>query len=307
MRLEPQEQREVLLELQSHLEDEAEELERQGLPPDEAFKRAVQTLGKPGLLASNLYAVHSRASFWEMVLASLPHFLFAALFALHLWTASIWVALFVISATVTSIVAWQRGQPKWLYPWLGYCLVAPVALWLFSVSELGRAAWASVVQGRVPLPVMAYVGMALYAPLVLLVLWSIWVKVVQRDWLYASLVLLPFPFLTSWLLYLNAHGGPFAYDVRRLLEVDGATALVFLGLGLTTAIVYRVGRRFLRVAILTVAVPLLVLTAASAYQGSILSGTAFLMLLFSISILALPAMMESKLAHPGPHGATRRM
>ncbi|MBI2936510.1 MAG: hypothetical protein HYY31_06890 [Chloroflexi bacterium] len=303
IRLDRGQRDEILRELQGHLEDRVAELQKLGVSFEEAWRTVVKQLGEPDLLGKEIYAAHSRASWTHTLVGALPHFLFALLFALHLWTVSVLVAVFLISATVTSVLAWRRGPPQWVYPWLGYCLVAPVAAGLFASSELGQGIVSVVTLGRLPLPFAVYLAAALYVPLALWALWRLWIRVLLRDWLFATLTVFPFPFLASWLLYLNQNGGPFAYESERLQAVDGSTALVFLGLALTTAVVYRVGQRLLKVGVMTLAIPLLIVIAGLAHQGAVLSGTVFLLLVFGIVILVLPAYQEARLASDRRRGA----
>ena len=305
LKLDPERKQEILQELEGHVEDRAQAFQDRGLDPDEAMHRSLELLGQPRHLARQYYAIHSFASWSDVIISILPHLLFAALFALHLWTVSFWVALFLISAAVITVTAWRRGQPNWIYPWLGYCLVAPVVGWALALRTMSNGIW-SVLNGE-PLPFIlpAYLGMLVYMVLVLALLWSILRRVLRRDWLYASLAALPFPFLTAWLIYLGEHGGYFNYDAGRLLEMDGATALLFMGLAITTGAVYRLGQRAFRVAVLALATPLLALMGALSYQGSILSGSVFLVLTLGIAILALPAYIDARLSHghEGEHRA----
>ena len=302
LKLDPEQEQEILQELESHLEDQVQAFQERGLEPQEALHRSLELLGQPRHLARQYYAIHSPASWRDTFLSVLPHLLFAVLFALHLWTGSLWVALFLISATVVTVRAWRRGQPSWIYPWLGYCLVAPVVGWVLALRVLGFGLW-NILNGHFPLLLLlASPLLVLYMALVLGVVWNIFSTVVRRDWLYASLTALPFPFLTAWLLYLGDHGGPFTYDSRQLLEVDGATALLFLGLAVTTTAVLQVAQRLFRVAVLCLATPLLVLIAALSYEGSVLSWSVFLLLVLGIAILALPAYADARLSHDIPLG-----
>jgi hypothetical protein len=295
LKLDPERRREILQELQSHLEDEVRAFQEGGLDPRTALRRSLELLGQPKELARQYYAVHSPASWRDTSLSVLPHLFFAVLFALHLWITSLWVVLFLIGATVISVSWWRRGQPKWAYPWVGYCLVIPIFAWVLALQTFGQGVWSFLRNGSIPLFVLAYPGLLLAVLVVPGVVWSVLVRIIRRDWLYASLIALPFPFLTAWLLYLNDHGGLWAYNSRALLAVDGATALLFLGLAATTAAVYRIGQRPYRVAILGLATPLLVLLAGLSYEANVLSWSVFLLLLLSIALIALPAYMDARL------------
>ncbi len=296
LRLDPKAQLEVLRELQAHLEDKAQELQQRGFSPESALRLAVQALGSPAKVGDELYAAHHRTSLAEACLAAMPHVLFGVLFALHLWTAFGLVAVFLIFATVATVLVWRKGPPSWVYPWLGYCLVAPAAVWLFAFSEVSYATLELFLRGTPGMPVLLYVLGSVYVLLAIRLAWRLLVRVVQRDWLFASLMVFPFPVLVSWLLYLNNNGGVLSYDRQQLLLVDGATALVFLLLAGTTAVVYRVGSRVVKITTLAVAMPVIALLAGLTHLGSLWSGGAFLLLLLSVASLALPAYLEGQVA-----------
>ena len=65
LHLEPQEQEEILHELQAHIEDRAQELIEAGEPSDEALNHAIRDLGTSRRIASQFYEVHSRGSWYH--------------------------------------------------------------------------------------------------------------------------------------------------------------------------------------------------------------------------------------------------
>ncbi|MBI4336444.1 MAG: hypothetical protein HY683_01245 [Chloroflexi bacterium] len=286
---------EVLRELADHVTDETQELEQQGLARDEAVKQALHRLGGPQELAGALYAVHSQASWGEALLASLPHLAFALLFALHLWGSTPLVTAMLATAAFFSLLAWRRGTPVWAYPWLGYCLVAPAFSGIMALAAVTTGAWDFFNGRQPPLEVAAYVALVLYIPIVLWFVISTWVRAIRRDWLYASLVALPFPLITSWLLLLGQNGGMFAYDGQRLQEADGVSAALFLGLAVVTALVYRFGPRTQKVAALTLGLGLLVVLAVVGYYGNLASSVAVPIVLVGAAILLLPVLLEGRL------------
>ena len=301
LKLDPRQKQEILRELESHVEDQVQALRESGLDEDEALRQSLKGLGEPDILARHYYTVHSPAPWSHVLLAALPHLLFSMLFAMHLWTASLWVALLLVSMTAITVMAWRKGQPDWLYPWLGYSLIPPVIAGGLAVLALSYGLWDIVRLNPPSLPILAYMGLAVLLPLVYVVVKSIWSRVIHRDWLYASLAALPFPFVASWLGFLESNGGVFAYDSRRLEAVDGATALLFFGLFLTTAVVLRVGARTARIATLALATPLLILLGAFSYEGSVFTGSVFLLLVLALAIMVLPAVVDAKQDGHGPH------
>lgn len=296
LRLDPRARLEVLRELQSHLEDKAAEFQLKGLSAESAWRLALQAFGSPVKVAEELYAAHSRASPVETCLAALPHILFAFLFAFHLWTAVGFLTVFLMLATVTTVLAWRKGPPVWAYPWLGYCLVAPAALWLLAFSEVSEATFKLVVRGTPGMSVLLYILGSVYVLLAVRLAWRLLLRVVQRDWLFASLMVFPFPVLISWLVYLNRNGGAFSYDPQRLLQVDGATASVFLALAAITAIVYRVGPRLAKVTTLAIGMSTTAVLASQTHLGHALGGGTLLLIAFSFGSLALPALIDGQFA-----------
>ena len=299
--VEPRRGREILKELEGHLEDRAQELREWGLPLEQAVRRALLELGDPGHLAKAFTSVYGRTPWGQTALAASPHLLWSLAFLLHLWTSNAWMAALVAGSTLVPLIAWRRGSPDWVFPWLGYALVAPVATAGLTLSEVGYALGDLALGERPPLPGAAYAPLALYPVTVGVVVWLLWLRALRRDWLYAALAVLPFPFLLSRLLYLNQHGGPFAYEVEPLLATDAAMALVFGALALATAGAYRFSQRNLKVGVLAAAVPVLVLFSAYSFDLPLLSGPTFLLLLFAIGLVLLPALMDPWLGSPGRH------
>ena len=90
LRLDPTTESDLMRELHAHIEDESHELEESGLSEQEAIETATQFLGSPRVIAKQMYEVHSQGSWRQALFAALPHFLIAALFALHWWQSLVW-------------------------------------------------------------------------------------------------------------------------------------------------------------------------------------------------------------------------
>ena len=105
LHLEPRKEREILHELQAHVEDKTQELIEDGVPSGEALAHAINDLGSPDEIATQFYEVHSQGSWYHTTLAVLPHLLLAAIFFLHLWTDLIWTALLLAVAIVIAYTA----------------------------------------------------------------------------------------------------------------------------------------------------------------------------------------------------------
>ena len=297
------EEREVIEEIRDHIEDNARELIDEGIPSNDAFYSALNDLGTSTSIAGQLYAVHTQGSWYHTALAVLPHLLLSLMFAFGLWTAPGWLVVLLMVAIIISVLGWRKGRPTWTYPWLGYCLVAPIVSWGLAISAVGYGAWGVLTQGSLPLGIPIYFASFVYIAGSLWIVFRIVSKVTQRDWVMASLTVMPIPFLTYWFLFFYNQKVLVASKGQVSDEVDASAAVVFLILAGGTALFFRIGRRVVRVALLMITVPSLVVLSWLSYQG----GPGY-MALFTLSAMALavllgPALMDQKpkRAHDAVH------
>ena len=295
LRLDPNTNREIVLELQSHLEEKTEELVEEGLTYSEARSQAMRELGHPDAIAGDMYSVHSRGSWRDILLAALPHLLLASLFALHLWTKFFLVGILLIAVIFVTLRGWKAGRPKWTYTWLGYSMAAPVLSWLMALMTLGYGAWQFFTTGALPFSLPIYMLIIAYIPFSLWIMGNLVIRVVRQDWLLASLTALPFPFLTAWILFPNWQGGFWAANTPQVREADADRALVFLALAVTTGVFLKLGHRLLKIGLLTVSTTLLVVFTVVAVPMSIGTLSMILITLASVAFLLSPAILQSRL------------
>ena len=296
LHLEPSEEQDIILELEGHLEDKAADLEARGLDRDAALRVAVQEMGAPEAVASGMYKVHSPGVWRDVILATVPHFLLAALFALHLWSHYFLVALLLIGIALVTWRNWRAGNPsKWSYSWMGYTLAAPTLSWLLSLITLGYGAWTLVTTGRLPFNVILFFLLIGYVPFSMWIVVGFVRKVMRRDWLLASLTALPFPFLTSWILFLNWQGGLWSDHAARMQSTDTARAFIFLALAVTTAVFLKVGPRVVRIGLLTLITAILVTITGASLPISLSVLAILLMIVASVVFLLSPAVLEARL------------
>jgi len=278
LKLDPQRRREILKEIYSHLEEKAEELCQEGVAQEEAARRAVQSFGFPQLIAKELYEANSVGSWRQAFLAALPHFLAAAVFAFHLWTNPLWLSSLALFTLAVSIYGWWHGKPNWLFPWLGYWLLPLLGIGFFLLV----------------VPPWGYFGLLAYIPLAWKLFSAITLQAMRRDWLYATLTLLPFPVLSAWLVALQFHSRGEGLFQARLEAAQPWIALSFLTLGLAVISFIRFSARRLKTgALLTPELLLLILIALS-----VRSSTGFLSLvllaLVTTGVLIGPALLDRK-------------
>jgi len=296
LHLDPAEKDEIIQELEGHLEDKAADLETQGVDHETALARAVAEMGAPNAVARGMYEVHSPGAWRDALLSTIPHFLLAAFFALHLWSHYFFVSLLLIAIAFVTWRNWRAGSPsKWSYSWMGYSLAAPALSWLLSLITLGYGAWTLITTGQLPFNVALFFLLIGYVPFSMWIMANVIFKMVKRDWLLASLTALPFPFLTSWILFLNWQGGLWSEHAERMQDSDTARAFIFVAMAVTTAVFLKVGPRLLRIGLLIVTTSILVIITAASLPVSLNALAVVLMIVASLAFLLSPAMLESKL------------
>ena len=246
--------------MQAHIEDKAAELEASGLDRETALSCAVEEMGAARTVASRMYAVHSTGVWQDVVLATVSPISYwpPCLRSIYGVTISS-VSLVLLGMAFVTWRNWRAGRPsKWSYSWMGYSLAAPTLSWLLSLIALGYGAWTLVTTGKLPFNVSFFFLLAGYVPFSMWIVYNVVSKIAKRDWLLVSLTALPFPFLTSWVLFLNWSGGLWSDHGERMQQSDTARAFIFLALAVTTAVFLKVGPRLLRIGLLAVTTSILI-------------------------------------------------
>jgi hypothetical protein len=279
---------EVLHELETHIEDELQELEEGGLSEEEAANTCLNLLGSAKLVARQIYEAHSQGSWSQALLAAMPHMLFGLLFFVNWWRGIGWLLGMLVLILSMAVYGWWRGKPAWLFPWLGYSLVPVVAAGLLLLYL--PAAW-------------SWLAILFYLPMALWLVYSVTVQTVRSDWLYTSLMLLPVPTIIGWFVAVEPINQLPGHWLQCLDEFAPWIGLTFLALALTVATFIRLRKRWLRVSVL-VASGLITLTMITYYTEGRLSLPALLILVVVMLLLLLsPALVERTLKHSGQHSA----
>jgi len=284
LRLERSLESEVIQELETHIEDELQELKEDGLSEEEAANTCLTLLGSAKLLARQIYEAHSQGSWTQALLAAMPHVLFGLLFVVNWWRGIGWLLGLLVLVLSMAVYGWWRGKPAWLFPWLGYSLLPVVAAGLLLLYLPHGWSWVAIV---------------IYLPLALWLLYSITVKTIRRDWLYTSLMLLPVPAIIGWFMAVEPINKLPGYWLQSIEDFAPWIGLTFLAFALTVATFIRLRKRWLRVSVLVVS-GLLTLTMITYYTEGRLSLPAFLVLVVVMLLLLLsPALVERTLKHTG--------
>jgi hypothetical protein len=270
---------EIMRELSSHIDDEVDELKKDGLSEEEALSTCLRLMGSAKTVARKLYEAHSQGTWKQTLLAASPHLLFATLFALSWWTGIVGSVLLVVTLVFGLVIFfWWHEKPNWAFTWLGYSLL-PVLFAGLALFYL-PAGW-------------SWIAIIVYIPLAAVIIYRVTVQTIRRDWLYSTLMLLPFPIVTAWYI---AGGGKFSFDY---LEVVGPfIGLSFLLLAVSVAFFIRLRQRWLKI-ILLMSSAVFILTLVSFYAQGELGLPAFAILVIVVLGLFIgPALLEHKIRHP---------
>lgn len=286
-------EREILQEMYCHLEDRVDDLVSRGCSRQEAVAIATARFGRPDAVAGQMYQVYSMQPWGDAALAATPYIVVSLLFALHLWESFVWLAVFFGLSIGMTLLGWWRGKPQWMYPWAGYSLVLPVVSAVIAAGAAGQAGWMAIHGQGLELPIWAYAGLAIYVPMGLGLAVSVMRRVVATDWIYASLMMLPFPVLARWLLSLQWEGSALVYQKPVLGHgADGAIALLFLCLAILPVLFMRLKKRRLRIAALFLAAPPSFIVASSIVPGSWTIPWVVACTVLSLGLLLVPAVWD---------------
>ena len=293
LNLSPAEEKEIISELETHVEERFQELTEAGLSEDEAARKCLGLLGSAKLAARQIYEAHSQGTWKQALLASMPHLLFSLLFMLNWWQHLGWLSFVLGVILITTVYGWLRGKPAWVFPCLGYSLLPVLAggILLLYLPE----GWSLLV-------------LPFYFALALWWLGYIVVQTTKRDWLFSSLMLLPIPILAGWVLALSPEARLDEHIIQRINGYAPWIALSFLVLGATIAVFIRLRQRRLKIALLVIS-GLLTVTIIYYYANETLSLPALLVLIVATwGIFLIPPMLERRIRKGRPYmiGITRK-
>ena len=284
LRLDRSLEREVIQELETHIEDELQELKESGLSEEEAANTCLKFLGSARVVARQIYEAHSQGSWNQALFAAMPHLLFGLLFALNWWRGIGWLLGMLVLVLSMAVYGWWRGKPAWLFSWLGYSLLPVIAAGLLLLYLPKGWSWVAIL---------------FYLPMALWLLYAITVRTIKKDWLHSSLMLFPLPIIIGWFLAIEPVNKFPEHWLQRLQDFAPWIGLSFLALGVTVATFIRLRKRWLRVSVLAMS-GLITLTMVAYYTEGRLSIPALLILIIVMLILLLsPALVERTLRHTG--------
>ncbi len=277
LRLELSHEREVIDELETHIEDTLEGMAESGLSEEEATRECISLLGSARLVARQLYEAHSQGNWRQTLLASTPHLLFGLSFALNWWQRIGWLSLLLVLVLATAIYGWWRGKPAWVFSWLGYSLLPVLAVGLLLVYLPG---------------VWSLLAIPIYFPLALWWVYQIVARTTRRDWLLASLMLLPLPIMAGWFLVVASDGIFDAHIIWRIYDFAPSIGLTFLAMGFSIATFIRLRQRRLRIASLILSGLLTLAMVGYTSEGRLTLPEFLVLLVVTWVLFLVPPLLE---------------
>lgn len=280
LRLDTADESEVIDELKTHIEDEYREMRESGLSEEEAASSCIQIFGSAAIIARQIYEAHSQGTWREAILASLPHLLFALIFTLNWWRGIGWLIITLGAVLAMTLYGWLRGRPVWLFPWRGYIFLPVLIAGILLLYLPSGWSWVAIV---------------IYLPLVAVLVWSVTVRTVKRDWLYSALMTLPVPIVFGWFLAAGKEDEFLKISLDYLAYFAPGIGLTFLALSATTIAFIRLRQRWLRGVLLMLS-GFLSLVMLTCYSEGRISLPLFLGLTLIMLILLLsPAVIDRKI------------
>jgi len=293
-KLEPKAEDDVFRELQTHFEDEIDELRDAGFSATEAAKVATERFGAAEAVGCQMYEVYSKGSRGQALLAAAPHLLLAITFFFHLWQNVLWLVAITLAIVAVAMYAWRHGRPAWSYSWMGYSLIPLLVISFLFLFAIGQILSIYVFKGS-----LLWMVILVYIPVAFWITRATIISAIRRDWLFASFMLLPFPIIVVWLFALEQDIGLVEYGRGSFQAVDQGIAFTFLTLGATAGAFVRLKQRLLKIGVLTIAA-LLILGMVWRFTESGLSPViSFFVSFCLLCFLLSPVLLQNKVEHLG--------
>lgn len=259
IRLQPAKKKEIICELEDHLEDKADELVSLGVRQEAAKSLAMEQMGDPITLARLMQDAHTIVGRKELALAVVPHILLIGLVAFGLCDSITAVVLTLGFVGAVTWLSWRGGFPGiWSYSWLGVSLAAPAVLLLMLVIGPGKSFQAMLAGASYPVSLTLIALFGGYAAVALWVITRVVRGKVGHDWLLVAFSGLPLLGLTAWVMVAQ-WSDPAWRPPMALLGVAGAPwILAFLTMATVTAAFLKFGRRHARVGQVLISTSILV-------------------------------------------------
>ena len=244
LHLEPAKKKEIISELEDHLEDRTSDLVSSGLNQEAATSLAMQQMGDPVALARRICEVHYIVCLKDIALAVTPYLLLAGLVAVGLCYN--FLALGAALALVASVtwVNWRKGSPTiWSYSWLGFTLASPALLLLLLLIFPEGALKAALAESQYPVSPALLVLFAAYIVISVWFLNRVVYRIVHQGWVLVFFSAFPVGVLAFWTLI--AERSDFLLNPQTGLVANNSLpwVLAFLAIAVSIAVYLKTGPR----------------------------------------------------------------
>jgi hypothetical protein len=250
-------------------------------------------------VAKLLYEAHSKGSWLEALLAAQPALLGAGLFATHLWSQGlVLIPAFALLLFVT-LLGWLKGKPNWLYPWIGFAFAPLLAAVFLSRNFVYHSIYSILVGSGVS---AEHVTLLLFLGLYAVAFWIVLAvvsRILKRDWLLVSYMLLPLPLLGIWISAIDDKGTVLFALGSQAHRWDRNMLLALLLLGLSAALFMRLRQRLSKVAVLLVIGMGSTIIAGWTVLGANQFYNLILIAAIPVSTVLIPAVLQTLFVHHG--------
>ena len=142
---------------------------------------------------------------------------------------------------------------------------------------------------------MSWISIIIYLPLVSVLVWTVTVKTVRRDWLYSALMTLPVPIIIGWLFATGKEGEFLKINMEYMRYFAPGIGVSFLALAATTIAFIRLRQRWLKGILLLLSSFLTLAVMAFYTQGRISLPGFLALILVMLVILLSPAIVDRRI------------
>jgi hypothetical protein len=214
-----------------------------------------------------------------------------------MWSqALVLIPAFALLLFVT-LLGWLKGKPNWVYPWIGFAFGPVLAVVFLSRNFVYGTLYNAVIGSGVSSQhVTLFLFLGLYGVSLWIVL-AVVSRILKRDWLLVSYMLLPLPLLGIWITAIDGVGEVLFAVGLQVHQWDRNMVLALLMVGLAAVAFVRLRQRLTRVAIL-----LVIGMGSTLIAGwTVLGANQFLNLLLisaiPISTVFIPAALQALFVH----------
>lgn len=287
-------EKQLIAELNCHLQQRISELTTQGYTTKEATELAINSFGNAESVSRLLYEACSKGRWTDAFKLSLPHFVAAAVFASSpLFKTEIIILILGIFIFV-SLCGWLRDKPDWSYSWLGYSLLPLFAVGFLLIPTITQ--FVNALFGSASFPdASTMIMIAIYYILAIVILFRVSFHAVKRDWLLAALMLAPLPIIGCWLFHMQQANGIYTDAELNLFNRPVAQALFVLGF--TSVLFIRLRQRVLKVGVAITVTAISMMVIGQTLWGDIGFFGLMGLSLFSLLIFIIPAVTNAAIGH----------